>query len=112
MDVNNYRGIIISSSLGKFFLRIINKRIENFMTEQNKWSPNQCGFKKDHRTEDNLFLLRNIHEKYVKRGKKKVYAAFVDFSKFFDKINRHIMFYKLLKYGITGKIYHLIKSVF
>ena len=112
MDVNNYRGIIISSSLGKFFLRIINKRIENFMTEQNKWSPNQCGFKKDHRTEDNLFLLRNIHEKYVKRGKKKVYAAFVDFSKFFDKINRHIMFYKLLKYGITGKIYHLIKSVY
>ena len=112
MDVNNYRGIIISSSLGKFFLRIINKRIENFMSSQNKWAPNQCGFKKDHRTEDNLFLLRNIHEKYVQRGKKKVYAAFVDFSKFFDKINRHIMFYKLLKYGITGNIYHLIKSVY
>ena len=112
MDVNNYRGIIISSSLGKFFLRIINKRIEKFMSDHNKWAPNQCGFKKDHRTEDNLLLLRTIHEKYVKRGKKKVFVAFVDFSKFFDKINRHIMFYKLLKYGITGNIYHLIKSVY
>ena len=112
MDVNNYRGIIISSILGKLFLRIINKRIEKFMSEENKWAQNQCGFKKDHRTEDNLFFLRTIHEKYVKREKKKVYVAFVDFSKFFDKINRHIMFYKLLKYGITGNVYHLIKSVY
>ena len=51
-------------------------------------------------------------EKYVKTQKKKVYVAFVDFSKFFDKINRHIMLYKLLKYGITGKIYQILKSVY
>ena len=112
MDVNNYRGIIISSCIGKLFLRIINKRILNFMNDHGKWSKNQCGFKKDHRTEDNLFLLKNVHEKYVKKLNKKVYLAFVDFSKFFDKINRHIMYYKLLKYGITGNIYSIIKSVY
>ena len=112
MDTNNYRGIIISSCVGKLFLRIINKRIEKFMSENDKWSKNQCGFKKDHRTEDNLFLLKTIHEKYVKKQNTKVYVAFVDFSKFFDKINRHVMLYKLLKYGITGNVYHIIKSVY
>ena len=112
MDVNNYRGIIISSCVGKLFLRVINKRISKFMQDHGKWSKNQCGFKKDHRTEDNLFLLKNIHEKYVTKLNKKVYVAFVDFSKFFDKINRHIMLYKLLKYGLTGNIYSTIKSVY
>ena len=78
MDTNNYRGIIISSCVGKLFLRIINKRVDKFMSEHDKWSKNQCGFKKDHRTEDNLFLLKTIHEKYVKKQHTKVYVAFVD----------------------------------
>ena len=112
LDTNNYRGIIISSCLGKLFLRIITKRINDFMDQHHKWSSRQCGFKKDHRTEDNLFILNTIFEKYVKVEKKKVYVAFIDFSKFFDKINRHIMLYKLLKYGISGKIYNIIKSVY
>ena len=47
----------------------------------------------------------------MKNGKK-IYVAFVDFSKFFDTINRNFRFYKLLKYGITGNIYKGIKSMY
>ena len=112
LDPNNYRGIVISSCLGKLFLKILTKRINKYMETTGKWSTYQCGFKQDHRTEDNLFLLNTIYEKYVKRQKKKVYMAFIDFSKFFDKINRYLLRYKLLKVGITGNIYHLIKSVY
>ena len=112
LDTNNYRGIVISSCLGKLLLRILTKRIDEYMTESGLWSINQCGFKKDHRTEDNLFLIRSLFEKYVKNGKKKVYIAFVDFSKFFDKINRHMLLYKLLKNGITGNVYNIIKNIY
>ena len=112
LDTNNYRGIVISSCLGKLFLRIITKRIDEYMTSSGLWSMNQCGFKKDHRTEDNLFLIRSLFEKYVKIGKKKLYIAFVDFSKFFDKINRHMLLYKLLKNGITGSVYNIIKNIY
>ena len=73
---------------------------------------NQCGFKPDHRTEDNLFILKTIHETYCMKNGKKIYAAFVDFSKCFDTINRSFLFYKLLKYGITGNIYKVIKSMY
>ena len=112
MNVNNYRGIIISSCVSKVLLRILTKRIDSYMSQSGKWSIHQCGFKKDHRTEDNLFLLNTIHEKYVKNMKKDVYIAFIDFSKFFDKINRDMMLYKLLKYNINGPIYKIIKSVY
>ena len=43
---------------------------------------------------------------------KKIYLAFVDSSKFFDKINKSLLFYKLLKYGITGKAFRIIKSMY
>ena len=82
------------------------------MKQTGKISKYQCGFKKDHRTEDNVFILKTMHEKYVKIKKQKVFLAFVDFSKFFDKINRHMMLYKLLKYNITGRVYNIIKSVY
>ena len=112
LDVNNYRGIVISSCVGKLFLRIITKRLDDFMEGSGKWVKNQCGFKKDHRTDDNLFVLKTVFEKYVKKQKKKVFLAFIDFSKFFDKINRHLMLYKLIKYGVNGNIYRIIKSIY
>ena len=43
---------------------------------------------------------------------KTVYTAFVDFSKFFDKINRKFLLYKLLRYNITGNVYNIIKSMY
>ena len=111
-DVDNYRGIIISSCLSKVLLRILTKRIDDFMSMSGKWSIYQCGFKKDHRTEDNLFVLKTIYNDYVKDKNKDVYIAFIDFSKFFDKINHEMMLYELLKYGISGPIYKIIKSVY
>ena len=112
MNVNNYRGIMISSSVGKIFLKILTKRIDNFMKTNEKWCLNQCGFKEDHRTEDNLFILQTIYNSHVENNKGKIFIAFVDFSKFFDKIDRKFLRYKLLRYGITGKIYDVLKSMY
>ena len=112
MKADNYRGIIISSCISKVLLKILTKRIDTYMSQSGKWSLNQCGFKQDHRTEDNLFVLNTIYNKYVKGMKKDLYVAFIDFSKFFDKINREMMLYKLLKYNINGPCYNIIKSVY
>ena len=76
------------------------------------WRRNQCGFMKKHRTEDNLFVLNTIYQKYVVGHKQKIYLAFIDFKKFFDMINRKYLFYKLLGLNITGKFYNIIKSMY
>ena len=110
--IYNYRGLIISSCVGKLFTKILTKRIDKFMRENGLWKFNQCGFKADHRTEDNLFILNTIYEKYINTGNETLYTAFVDFSKFFDKINRKFLLYKLLKYNITGNVYNIIKRMY
>ncbi len=82
---DNYRGIAVSSCLGKT-LSILNQRLEKYMVGNNKWTRNQCGFMKDHRTEDNIFTLKSIQASYVVKKGKPVYLAFVDFKNFFDTI--------------------------
>ena len=105
LDVDNYRGIIISSSVGKIFLKMITTRVESYMYRLDLWKVNQCGFKKDHRTEDNIFILNTLYESHITKGNAKMYLAFVDFSKFFDIINMDLLFYKLLQYGVSGPVY-------
>ena len=59
LDPSNYRGITLSSCLGKLFSSIINCRIVGFLEGNGLISKFQSGFRKDYRTSDNLFILSN-----------------------------------------------------
>ncbi len=108
----NYRGVAVSDTLSKLFTYIMNERLYNYFVEKGIWSKNQNGFMKKKRCEDNIFIINTMYQKYVKQGRKRLYLAFVDFSKFFDRINREMLRYKLLKYGVTGSFYKVLKSYY
>ena len=67
----------------------------------------QLGFRKHMGTIDNNFVLHGILNE-----NKKLYAAFIDFTKAFDYVVRENMWYKLLKTGTRGKIINVIKSMY
>jgi hypothetical protein len=94
-DTNNYRGISLSSCLGKLFTRIINTRLSKFL-EVNSIIPNEQGrFRKNFRTTDSMFILKSLHDKYRYVKKTGLYTCFVDFSKAFDAVWRPGLLYKL-----------------
>ena len=95
-DPGNYRGISISSNLGKPFNKVIYKRLLTFMNNKNLISKNQIGFKEKSRTADHIFTLKTIIDQY-KQKSKKVFTAFIDLKKAFDTIWRLALFYKLLR---------------
>ena len=111
-DPNNYRGIAVSSCLSKVLTKIMEIRLQDYMIDNKLWNKNQCGFMKGHRTEDNVFILKSLFHKYVKKKQEKIYVAFIDFRKFFDSLNRQYLMYKLIQHGITGKFYYLIKTMY
>ena len=41
-----------------------------------------------------------------------MYVCYVDFSKAFDLVNRHILFYKLIKSGWSGKVLDTMRSLY
>ncbi len=111
-EPTNYRGIAVADIISKVLTSILNERLYDYFVDQNLWTKNQNGFMKKKQTSDNIFVLHSLFQKYVKQKGKKLYLAFIDFSKFFDVLNRDILKYKLIKYGVTGKFYEVIKSYF
>lgn len=81
MNCQKYRGIAISSCLGKLFTNIIQSRILSFVEENNKLSENQAAFRPGKSTTDHIFSLRSIVDRYTRLLKKDLYCCFVDFSK-------------------------------
>jgi exonuclease III len=112
LDTDNYRGITITSCLGRVFSSIMNHRLTNFI-EKNKIIPdNQAGFRKDRRTADNLFILKTLINKYVVNSKQKLYMCFIDFRKAFDSVWRDGLLLKLLRHGIGGNFYRTLKNMY
>ena len=56
-DPLNYRGIAISSSMGKLFNSKLDSRLEEFMKESGIEHKYQNALKKDARTTENLFAF-------------------------------------------------------
>ena len=108
----NYRGICVSSCIGKLFTSILNRRLMDFIHSNNLLHPSQIGFLNKNRTSDHIFTLRTLIEKYAHLHKQKIYACFVDYKKAFDSVWHEGLFFRLLDYGIGGNIYSLIKSLY
>ena len=54
--------------------------------------------------------IKPLFEKCIKKNNQRLFMAFVDFRKFYDTINRKNLLYKMLKAGITGNLYKVIKD--
>ena len=107
-QVENYRGITLLSRFGKSFSRILNNRLTEWAEEHHINVEAQAGFHKNMGTIDNIFVLHGVINHLLNENKK-LYAAFIDFTKAFDYVVRENMWYKLLKTGIRGKIINVIK---
>ena len=111
-DPGNYRGLAIGSALAKLFSLILLKRLTNYMIGKKLLSPNQIGFMKGSTTSDHIFLLQTIIDKIVKRNKKKLYVAFIDFKKAYDRVNHDVLLQRLKTLGINGIFLRNIESMY
>ena len=110
-DPKNYRGITLLSCLGKLFTSIINQRLINWSTANEISTDAQFGFKSGHSTINAIFILQNLIQKRL-NNKKRLYCAFIDLQRAFDSVYRNALWYKLIKYGVDGKLLKLLRSMY
>ena len=88
----NYRGITLLSAMGKIFTSIMNSRLCDYLIEKGIITPEQCGFRKKHGTQDSIFILKALIDKYVKSKPKKsnnlLFTCFVNFRDWSRSIRR------------------------
>ena len=111
-DPNNYRCLTINSQFSKLFNRILNNRLCAYLEKHNIIDKCQIGFQKDKRTEDHIYTVQTLINKYTKLYKKKIYSCFIDLRKAFDKVWHLGLFYKLQKLGLGTKFYNIIKQMY
>ena len=110
-DVENYRGITLLSCLGKLFTRVLNNRLSNWAENYNVLIEAQAGFRSKMSTVDNIFALHGLISHILNQGKQ-LFCVFVDYSKAFDYVVRDNLWYKLIQFGLRGKILNIVKSMY
>ena len=69
MNLNNYRPISLNSIQGKLMEKIVNKKINDYMTEHNIITPFQSGFRQGDSTTNQLLFLTNEFTKALDENK-------------------------------------------
>ena len=110
-DPSNYRAITILSCFGKLFTSILNKRISDFIENNQILGCEQAGFRKNHSTADHIFTLYGIIDTLLSK-KLRLYCAFLDYEKAFDKVDRIFLWQKLLEQNIDGKVLRVIQNIY
>ena len=85
-DPSNYRGIALTSCLGKLYARVLYNRLNDYADDNSLICIEQIGFRKVCRTSDHILTLKTIIDQAFKK-KTHVHACFIDFKKAFDLVN-------------------------
>ena len=104
-DLNNYRGIALSSTVGKVFERVLDGRVRE-VVEDGVLKEAQGGFRSGRSCADQVFVLRNVLEMRRKQGLDSV-VAFLDVRKAYDTVWREGLWWKMRRYGIAENLVRL-----
>ena len=92
--VENYRPITLISCISKLMTKILAKRISSAVESSRILGPEQQGFRKGRRCEDNIFIVNSL---LAGTNNKKVVAhlLFLDLKEAYDRVDRPTLYSKL-----------------
>ena len=107
LERGNYRGLKLLDHVMKGIERVIEKIIRERISiddMQFRFMPG-CG------TTDAIFILRQLQEKHLAKNKK-LYFAFVDLEKAFDRVPRKVIWWAMRKLGIEEWIVRSVQAMY
>ena len=103
----NYRGLKLTEQVMKILERIVDGLIRQLVSVDDS----QFGFAPGRGTTDAIFVVRQLQEKYL-AANKRLYMAFVDLEKAFDRVPRKVIWWALRKLGVEEWIVRLVQGMY
>ena len=108
-DPSKYRPISLLCIISKIFESVLNRHVIKYLSKNNLLSDVQYGFRSARSTADVLTVITHrISEALDSSFDGRVIA--LDISKAFDQVWHKGLFRKITSYGISGRVYSIIKS--
>ena len=95
----------------KIFTAILNNRIVTHIENSCILGEDQAGFRAGYSVSDHTFVLKSIIDLYLYKHKK-LYCAFIDYRAAYDKINRSLLWKKLIVSDINGPVLKVIQNLY
>ena len=107
VERGNYRGLKLLDHIMKLLERIIEQLIRGHV----KIDEMQFGFMPGKSTTEAIFMVRQLQEKYLAKHKK-LYFAFVDLEKAFDRVPRDVIWWAMRKLGVEEWIVRVVQAMY
>ena len=107
LERGNYCGLKLTEQVLKVLERIVDGLIRQVVSIDDS----QFGFVPGRGTTDAIFVVRQLQEKYL-AANKRLYMAFVDLEKAFDRVPRKVIWWALRKLGVDEWIVHLVQGMY
>ena len=99
----NYRGVSLLSTIYKFYLYLLNKRLMEFVKKEQFLVVEQNGFRRSRACIGHIYTVTTIIRNTGRlKENKTTFEWYIDFQTAFDFINRHLLSYLLIKTGKDG----------
>lgn len=109
MQCANNRTIALICHCSKVLLRVIQKRMEQYM--ERELPEEQAGFRRGRGTCDHIANMRWLMET-AREHRKEVFFCFIDYSKAFDCIDHNRLWNVLKKMGIPEHLIRLMRNLY
>ena len=107
LERGNYHGLKLTEQVMKILERIVDGLIRQLMSIDDS----QFGFVSGRGTTDAIFVVRQLQEQYL-AANKRLYMAFIDLEKAFDRVPRKVIWWALRKLGVEEWIVRLVQGMY
>jgi hypothetical protein len=107
LDCSSYRGIKLLDHVMKVMERVLEARLRSQVVINDM----QFGFREGRGTTDAIFIVRQLQEKYLAKGRE-LWLAFVDLEKAFDRVPRDVVWWALKSLGVDDELINIIRSMY
>jgi len=106
----NHRTITLIPHASKILLEIIRRRLKPHI--ESNLSDTQAGFRPGRSTVEQIFVWRQLAERYMEAQNGELVNVFIDFKKAFDRVWHTGMFKVMQHYNIPRKLTALIENLY
>jgi len=108
-SLSSYRPISLTSNVCKLFEKMVVCRLSWFLEYHKILSISQSGFRQRRKTTDHILRLHDAIQKSLE-NKHNILSVFIGLEKAYDMVNKDVLLSKLLRYGISRRMFRFIHS--